>query len=320
VPGRINRIVVDLIIAGLRRCAPDALPSEEALAGLQGDDTGVPLEPYREVLDYVYAHAGGAALLQAGRSLAGLDDPLLFVLLNSDSAQLLIEKEARLGRFIHSRHVVRLLAQTSSSLRLQHESLEPEPPRATENLASAGQHIVLFEELGYQGLRLRLPESDEPDRWVFRDGRYQQPGGGRCDVWSFEWDAFVPTRRPMAGLDALLRANDARPELREATQTAASVESVVRTDLGRTWTLHEVATKLDTSTRSLQRALSNEHTRFSDLLDRVRTDEAAHLLRQSDLSVTEIGYVCGFADTSHFSRRFKRRIGSSPSAYRADSA
>ncbi|MBX3227093.1 MAG: helix-turn-helix domain-containing protein [Labilithrix sp.] len=36
--------------------------------------------------------------------------------------------------------------------------------------------------------------------------------------------------------------------------------------------------------------------------------EASRLLETTELSVTEIGYACGFADTAHFSRRFKRRV------------
>ncbi len=121
----------------------------------------------------------------------------------------------------------------------------------------------------------------------------------------------------MPGLDALLLANESRPELSEATPTVVAVERSIRTDLGRSWTLDAIARRLDMSPRSLQRALSLESSRFSDVLDRVRVDEATRLLAHSELSVTEIGYVCGFADTSHFSRRFKQRQGTSPSAYRA---
>jgi AraC family transcriptional regulator len=51
-------------------------------------------------------------------------------------------------------------------------------------------------------------------------------------------------------------------------------------------------------------------------VDRIRDEEAARLLRDSDLSITETGYVCGFADSAHFSLSFKKRHGASPSAYR----
>lgn len=319
-PGRINAVVVGLVIEGLRRCAPHALPAEAELAALGGDDSGVPLEPYRAVLESVRVRAGGASLLQAGRALEQLEDPLLFVLLNSDCAQLLIEKEARLGRFIHSRHVVRILEQGEQILVLEHASLQPEPPQPGEDLAAAGQHITLFEQLGYQGVRLRLSESADPQRYVYRDGAYHEPAPGRYHVWAFEWDALQPTRRPMAGLDALLLSGESRPELIERSATVTAVEAVVRTDLGRSWTLSEIASRLGSSPRSLQRALAAESARFADLLDQIRVDEAQRLLLGSELSVTQIGYVCGFADTSHFSRRFKQRLGMPPSALRRSSS
>lgn len=42
----------------------------------------------------------------------------------------------------------------------------------------------------------------------------------------------------------------------------------------------------------------------------------AHL-HKPELSLTEIAYLCGFADQSHFSRTFKSYLGITPSAFRA---
>ncbi|MGI6199899.1 MAG: helix-turn-helix domain-containing protein [Christensenellales bacterium] len=47
----------------------------------------------------------------------------------------------------------------------------------------------------------------------------------------------------------------------------------------------------------------------------VRLRRAQQLMRETDLTVTEIGYSCGFGEPSHFSRLFKRRTGLSPRAY-----
>src|SRR5690606_33978834 len=126
--GRINRAVAGLVIEGLRRCAPNAILADEALALLSGEAASIPLEPYRALLEAVVERAGRRCLLEAGQALRDLNDPLLFVLLNSDSAELLIEKEARLSRFIHSRHVVRLVESSTSRLVLEHVSLVGEPP------------------------------------------------------------------------------------------------------------------------------------------------------------------------------------------------
>ena len=46
---------------------------------------------------------------------------------------------------------------------------------------------------------------------------------------------------------------------------------------------------------------------------RIRLDSARHLLRTTRLSVTDIGFACGFKSSSHFSRIYLARYGTSPS-------
>lgn len=49
---------------------------------------------------------------------------------------------------------------------------------------------------------------------------------------------------------------------------------------------------------------------------KLRMDLAAELLKTSDLSVGEIGRICGYEDVNFFSRRFKAYTGICPSEYR----
>lgn len=317
--GRINRIVASLILDGLRDAVPEALDDEVALRAVTqaDDDEGVPLEPFRHLLAMALAHDGGRALLLAGQYLRRLSHPLLFVLLNSDSPRLMLDKEARLAAFLHSRHRVVIEELGPCSLELQHVSEQAKAPDPAESLAACGQHLVLLEEIGCEGLRCRFPESAEPERWVYADGTYGTPAaGGGYRRWALQWSRHVPTRKPMPGLDEVLLSSAALAELDEQRGPVAGVERVVRRDLGRTWKLAEVATALSTSPRSLQRALGAAGAQYSDVVDRVRNEEAARLLRETELSVTEVGYVCGFADSAHFSRSFKKRLGRPPSEYR----
>ena len=53
-----------------------------------------------------------------------------------------------------------------------------------------------------------------------------------------------------------------------------------------------------------------------DYLMQRRVARAQNLLGSSDLPLSEIAIACGFADQSHFSRRFKERVGVTPSRYR----
>ncbi len=49
---------------------------------------------------------------------------------------------------------------------------------------------------------------------------------------------------------------------------------------------------------------------------RVRMENAARMLRETEQSITKIAQACGFYDHAHFSRSFHRLMNLSPSAYR----
>jgi AraC family transcriptional regulator len=51
---------------------------------------------------------------------------------------------------------------------------------------------------------------------------------------------------------------------------------------------------------------------------RRRLEAAKALLHATDLPIEQVSQRCGFADASHFSARFRRAFGMTPSAYRQD--
>ena len=51
-------------------------------------------------------------------------------------------------------------------------------------------------------------------------------------------------------------------------------------------------------------------------VNRYRVEQAAHMLCGGDLSVTEVGMECGFTDTSHFVKTFKKHKGVTPKQFR----
>lgn len=77
--------------------------------------------------------------------------------------------------------------------------------------------------------------------------------------------------------------------------------------------LDELAVFVDVSRRQLERM-------FHKYLDcspsryylRLRLDRARQLLKQSSMSVVEISAACGFISTPHFSRCYRKHIGTSP--------
>ncbi len=81
-------------------------------------------------------------------------------------------------------------------------------------------------------------------------------------------------------------------------------------------TLAGVANALGMSPRTLQRQLGNERTSFSELVDTIRQEMAQACLDDQSLSIDEIAFLLGYADTPSFRRSFKRWTGSTPRAYR----
>ncbi|SFE46836.1 hypothetical protein SAMN05518672_106227 [Chitinophaga sp. CF118] len=55
---------------------------------------------------------------------------------------------------------------------------------------------------------------------------------------------------------------------------------------------------------------------FGDYIRKLRIDKAVQLLNSTSHSLTEIAYLTGFSDQSHFTRIFKKYTGKSPSAYK----
>lgn len=78
----------------------------------------------------------------------------------------------------------------------------------------------------------------------------------------------------------------------------------------------KVAAALCMSPAALHIKLTQRGTHFQELLDHTRKELACGYLQQSARSVTEVTFLLGFADTSNFTRAFKRWTGVSPTEFR----
>ncbi|BFM06191.1 AraC family transcriptional regulator [Halioxenophilus aromaticivorans] len=80
--------------------------------------------------------------------------------------------------------------------------------------------------------------------------------------------------------------------------------------------LEAVAEHLDIHPKRLRRRLKNEGIEYQDLKDQLRRDIAINALTQSGESIEGIAELTGFAETSTFTRSFKRWTGVTPYTYR----
>lgn len=98
---------------------------------------------------------------------------------------------------------------------------------------------------------------------------------------------------------------------------AGSVCCLLKTHFGSLMpTIQEIAEVMGVSVRTFQRRLDGSRLAFSDLLDRVRYDEAVRRLEDSAVKISEIAHDLGYSDPAHFTHSFRRWTGITPAVYR----
>lgn len=76
------------------------------------------------------------------------------------------------------------------------------------------------------------------------------------------------------------------------------------------------ATIAGCSVRTLQRRLHSCGLRYTDVIQHVRFNLAASVLREPEMKVIDAALAVGYGDPAHFSRAFKRVSGFTPAQYR----
>jgi AraC-like DNA-binding protein len=89
-------------------------------------------------------------------------------------------------------------------------------------------------------------------------------------------------------------------------------------DTNLTLSLKQISKELNVHPAYLSREFSKyfEDLSFGDYIRKLRIEKSIHLLHSSAYSLTEIAYLTGFSDQSHFTRIFKKFTGKNPSEYR----
>jgi AraC family transcriptional regulator, regulatory protein of adaptative response / methylphosphotriester-DNA alkyltransferase methyltransferase len=94
--------------------------------------------------------------------------------------------------------------------------------------------------------------------------------------------------------------------------------SIVEAEYGSDLALDDIARRVASSRRQLQRAYSEiGHTTFRDHLTRVSMERAAEMLARRSVTVREVAHRVGYRQPAQFAKAFRRHHGVAPSDYRA---
>lgn len=89
-------------------------------------------------------------------------------------------------------------------------------------------------------------------------------------------------------------------------------------DTSFSFNINTISNELQVNPSYLSREFSRyfDNLNFGEYIRKIRIEKAMELIDTSDYSLTEIAYLTGFSDQSHFTRIFKLHTGQNPSAYK----
>ena len=96
------------------------------------------------------------------------------------------------------------------------------------------------------------------------------------------------------------------------------LKQIIQDQIDTNVSLTEISKSLDIHPSYLSREFSKHFNNlsFGEYIRKLRIEKAIELLKNSNYALTEIAYLTGFSDHSHFTRIFKQHTGESPSAYK----
>ena len=98
------------------------------------------------------------------------------------------------------------------------------------------------------------------------------------------------------------------------------LRQIIQDQVDSNLNLAEVSKSLDINPSYLSREFSKHFNNlsFGEYIRKLRIEKAIDLISQRKYTLTEIAYLTGFSDQSHFTRIFKHQTGKSPSAFRKE--
>ena len=98
------------------------------------------------------------------------------------------------------------------------------------------------------------------------------------------------------------------------------LKQIIQDQVDTNLSLANVSKSLDINSSYLSREFSKHFNNlsFDEYIRKLRITKATELIMQNKYSLTEIAYLTGFSDQSHFTRIFKQNTGQSPSAYKKE--
>jgi AraC-like DNA-binding protein len=146
----------------------------------------------------------------------------------------------------------------------------------------------------------------------------------------YSWAKFLPdekhTQQPFENLllDVFNKFIKQKKGTKKVPRWAGEMRDIIQDqiDTNLALSLKEISKGLDINPSYLSREFSKyfENLSFGEYIRKLRIEKAIQLMQTTQYALTEIAYLTGFSDQSHFTRIFRKHTGKNPSAYKKTAA
>ncbi len=283
------------------------------------------LMPYRQLIDLMELTAAELELPDFGLRLASNQDigvlgPLAVAMQNSETVGQAVRCAATY-LFVQSPALSLDIEELTNSTRLRlNISLSQMPHQAmcqAEDLGIGVVHGVLtrLAQDHYRLLRVELPHRPLNPAPVYEE-HFGAPVSFNCAA-----NALYVSRETLR--TSLVHRSELLHKMAEEYLNvqfpspdglvAARVETAIRKTLGtHSCTRESVARAMVMHPRTLQRRLKHENTSFEEIRDRIRQETVGHYLRHTNMPLSQVAGLVGYAEQAILSRSCRRWFGQSP--------
>lgn len=305
-----------MIMAAMQKVAPDIL--QHFWGKCSEDERMQPVLNKKSLLQALMDAKGPEVVLGLSEHIPenSMSASILYLMLNSATPVELLKKVNRYDKFFHPNRRLELCDHSRDFVVVENVADSDDKPSAAEDLFVCGGIKNMLVRCGCKGLGVEWLSVCSGDvSQVLMTMGIPEPPVASHTRWRFSWREFIHSGH-IAGLDEFL-INYAEPFIKPNKMSVTDmVERVLLIDLSAKPSMEVIADMLGMSVRQFQRKMREEGTTYSRLFNDLRIKVASRMLRQSETSVTEIGFFCGFRDSCHFSREFKKAQQMSPRKYR----
>jgi AraC-like DNA-binding protein len=185
--------------------------------------------------------------------------------------------------------------------------------------ADTDRHDIASQASGLWAISAGLAQNNQDDQELLQKGMMIYDA---LYTWAKDLQHIKHTQNPIENLllDVYKRFLQQESKSRKVPAWAKELKEIIQDqiDTNLTLSLKEVSQSLHVHPTYLSREFSKyfDDLSFGDYIRKLRIEKAIQLLTGSEHSLTEIAYLTGFSDQSHFNRIFKKYTGKNPSAYR----